>query len=254
MHEGGTAVVIEGPAFSTRAESSLHRAWGADLVSMTMLPEAKLAREAGICYAALACVTDYDVWRESDADVTAQMILDNLLLTVENARRAVALAIEQPPRRAELRLRLRPARRARDVAPPRAAGDAAEAGPDHRRTPRREATRAMAASKTMKSERCATPSISSGGCATRRRYGHLLAPHRRYAAYGLAQLEPPLFEQSQWWLAEGDGETALLMHSRGGLGRALLALGDEIGLYALLSLHPGPGLLLRDRSSSSTCR
>ena len=63
-------MVIEGPAFSTKAESRLYRSWGADLVSMTMLPEAKLAREAGICYAALACVTDYDVWREADAEVT----------------------------------------------------------------------------------------------------------------------------------------------------------------------------------------
>jgi 5'-methylthioadenosine phosphorylase len=97
VHEGGTAVVIEGPSFSTRAESSLHRSWGAELVSMTMLPEAKLAREAGICYAALACVTDYDVWRESYADVTAQMILDNLLTTLESARRAVAFAVEQLP-------------------------------------------------------------------------------------------------------------------------------------------------------------
>ena len=97
VHDGGTTVVIEGPAFSTKAESQLYRAWGADLVSMTMLPEAKLAREAGICYAALACVTDYDVWREADAEVTAQMILENLVLTVGNARRAVALTIENVP-------------------------------------------------------------------------------------------------------------------------------------------------------------
>ena len=64
---------------------------------MTMLPEAKLAREAGICYAALACVTDYDVWHEEHAEVTAQMILDNLLSSVENARRAVALTIDNVP-------------------------------------------------------------------------------------------------------------------------------------------------------------
>lgn len=68
----------------------------------------------------------------------------------------------------------------------------------------------------------------------------LLRPHRRYAAYGLAQLEPPLFKQSRWWLAEGDAGNALLMHSQGGLGRALLTFGDEIALYVLLSLHPGP--------------
>lgn len=97
VHEGGTAVVIEGPAFSTKSESRLYRLWGADLVGMTMLPEAKLAREAGICYATLACVTDYDVWRETHAEVTAQMILDNLLLTVENARRAVARTVEKVP-------------------------------------------------------------------------------------------------------------------------------------------------------------
>jgi 5'-methylthioadenosine phosphorylase len=99
-HAGGTVVVMEGPAFSTKAESLLYRAWGADLINMTMLPEAKLAREAGICYAALACVTDYDVWRDPEAEVTAQMILDNLVLSVTNARRAVALTIERvPPQR-----------------------------------------------------------------------------------------------------------------------------------------------------------
>ncbi len=93
VHEGGTAVIIEGPAFSTRAESQLHRAWGADLVGMTMLPEAKLAREAGICYAALACVTDYDVWRELDATVSVEMILRNQEWNVENAGTAVAWTI-----------------------------------------------------------------------------------------------------------------------------------------------------------------
>lgn len=96
-HAGGTVVVMEGPAFSTKAESSLYRAWGADLINMTMLPEAKLAREAGICYAALACVTDYDVWHEGHAEVTAQMILNNLLSSVESARQAVALTIEAVP-------------------------------------------------------------------------------------------------------------------------------------------------------------
>ena len=96
-HAGGTVIVMEGPAFSTKAESSLYRAWGADLINMTMLPEAKLAREAGICYAAVACVTDYDVWHEEHAEVTAQMILDNLLSSLVNARRAVALAIDSVP-------------------------------------------------------------------------------------------------------------------------------------------------------------
>jgi len=68
----------------------------------------------------------------------------------------------------------------------------------------------------------------------------LLRPRRRYTAYGLAQLELPLFKQARFWQTEDDGDRALLMHSRGGLGHALLTLGDEIGLYVLLSLHPGP--------------
>ena len=68
----------------------------------------------------------------------------------------------------------------------------------------------------------------------------LLQPVRLYAAYGLAQLEPEQFGKSEWWLADGDGEKSLVMHSRGGLGRAMLTLGDEIGLDALLKLHPGP--------------
>ena len=64
-HRGGTYVVMEGPAFSTRAECDLYRSWGADIIGMTALPEAKLAREAEICYATLACVTDYDCWHEA---------------------------------------------------------------------------------------------------------------------------------------------------------------------------------------------
>ncbi len=97
----------------------------------------------------------------------------------------------------------------------------------------------MAASKTIKSERLREAFLIRQ-LREREEIRALLQPHRRYAAYGLAQLESPLFEQSQWWLAEDGAEGALLMHSRGGLGHALLALGDEIGLYALLSLHPGP--------------
>ena len=97
VHEGGTAVVIEGPAFSTRAESRLYRSWGADLIGMTMLPEAKLAREAGICYASLACVTDYDVWREGYGEVSVDMILENLALNADNARRAVTETIARLP-------------------------------------------------------------------------------------------------------------------------------------------------------------
>jgi len=97
----------------------------------------------------------------------------------------------------------------------------------------------MAASKTMKSERLREAFLIRP-LREPKDIRALLLPHRRYAAYGLAQLESPLFEQSQWWLAQDGAEKALLMHSRGGLGQALLALGDEIALYALLSLHAGP--------------
>ena len=97
----------------------------------------------------------------------------------------------------------------------------------------------MAASKTTKAERVRDTYLVQR-LREPEEIRRLLEPHRRYAAYGLAQLEPPLFKQSQWWLAEGDGGHALLMHSHGGLGHALLTLGDEIGLYVLLGLHPGP--------------
>ncbi|MCY4652173.1 MAG: S-methyl-5'-thioadenosine phosphorylase [Dehalococcoidia bacterium] len=86
VHDGGTYVVIEGPQFSTRAESALYRSWDADVIGMTALPEAKLAREAEICYATLAFVTDYDVWRESEEDVSVEMVVANLMKNVETAR------------------------------------------------------------------------------------------------------------------------------------------------------------------------
>ena len=82
VHEGGTLVVMEGPAFSTRAESFMYRSWGADLIGMTTLPEAKLAREAEICYTVMAWVTDYDCWHEDEEDVTVEMIIGNLLKNV----------------------------------------------------------------------------------------------------------------------------------------------------------------------------
>jgi len=93
LHNGGNYVVIEGPAFSTRAESNLYRTWGADIIGMTALPEAKLAREAEICYAVLACSTDYDCWHDTHEDVTAEMIVANLLKNVEVSRQAVRLAL-----------------------------------------------------------------------------------------------------------------------------------------------------------------
>lgn len=97
VHNGGTLVVIEGPAFSTRAESFLYRQWGADIIGMTALPEAKLAREAEICFAMLACSTDYDCWHETHEVVTAGMIVGNLLKNVEVSRRAVRLALQRLP-------------------------------------------------------------------------------------------------------------------------------------------------------------
>ncbi len=78
VHRGGTLVVMEGPLFSTRAESNLYRSWGASIIGMTALPEAKLAREAEICYAALASVTDYDCWYAGHEDVTIEMVIANL--------------------------------------------------------------------------------------------------------------------------------------------------------------------------------
>ena len=97
VHLGGTCVVIEGPAFSTRAESHMYRSWDASIIGMTALPEAKLAREAEICYATLALVTDYDTWHESHDPVSAEMILDNLGHNVETARRVVAGVVRTLP-------------------------------------------------------------------------------------------------------------------------------------------------------------
>jgi len=81
-HSGGTMVVMEGPAFSTKAESLMYRSWGADIIGMTALPEAKLAREAEICYATMAWVTDYDCWHEEEEPVTVEMIIGNLMKNV----------------------------------------------------------------------------------------------------------------------------------------------------------------------------
>jgi 5'-methylthioadenosine phosphorylase len=98
-HKGGTLVVIEGPAFSTRAESELYRQWGADIIGMTALPEAKLAREAEMCYATLACCTDYDVWHQSEEDVTVELIVQNLLRNVDTAKQVVRGVVQNLPRR-----------------------------------------------------------------------------------------------------------------------------------------------------------
>ena len=88
-HRGGVCVVIEGPQFSTRAESELYRSWGASIIGMTALPEAKLAREAEICYATMAMVTDYDTWHSTEESVSVELIVANLLKNVAGARAVV---------------------------------------------------------------------------------------------------------------------------------------------------------------------
>jgi len=88
-HQGGTYVCMEGPLFSTRAESRVYRQWGMDVIGMTALPEAKLAREAELHYATLACVTDYDSWHATEASVTVEMVIANLQQNVANAQRVI---------------------------------------------------------------------------------------------------------------------------------------------------------------------
>ncbi|HEX4037226.1 MAG TPA: S-methyl-5'-thioadenosine phosphorylase [Acidobacteriaceae bacterium] len=95
---GGTYVCMEGPQFSTRAESNLYRSWGANVIGMTNLQEAKLAREAEICYATAAMVTDYDCWREGHDDVTVEQIVAVLNQNAANACRVVASAVAAIPR------------------------------------------------------------------------------------------------------------------------------------------------------------
>jgi 5'-methylthioadenosine phosphorylase len=97
VHSNGTYIVMEGPAFSTRAESHLYRDWGGDIIGMTALPEAKLAREAEICYAILASSTDYDCWHESEDDVSADMIVATLLKNVEVSKNAARHALGNLP-------------------------------------------------------------------------------------------------------------------------------------------------------------
>ena len=99
VHRDGTYVVMEGPAFSTRAESELHRTWRADLIGMTALPEAKLAREAEVCYAMLAAVTDYDTWHDANDSVDARMVFETLQQNVAVAQATIrALAKILPTR------------------------------------------------------------------------------------------------------------------------------------------------------------
>ncbi len=90
VHSGGAYIAMEGPLFSTRAESHLYRSWGASIIGMTAVPEAKLAREAEIAYAMLATATDYDVWHESEADVTAAAVAQIVAQNVQSAQRIIA--------------------------------------------------------------------------------------------------------------------------------------------------------------------
>jgi len=101
LHRGGTYVCMEGPAFSTKAESNLYRSWGATVIGMTNLPEAKLAREAEMAYATLALVTDYDCWHPEHDSVTVEMVIGNLQKNAQNAqavmRAAVRSLAQDPP-------------------------------------------------------------------------------------------------------------------------------------------------------------
>jgi len=99
VHRGGTFIAMEGPAFSTRAESRLYKAWGADVLGMTVLPEAKLAREAEICYASIACITDYDSWHETNETVTVGAILTIMRNNINFAKKTIRLAAGRLPKK-----------------------------------------------------------------------------------------------------------------------------------------------------------
>ena len=94
-HDSGTMVTIEGPRFSTRAESRMFQAWGGDVINMSTVPEVVLAREAGICYAAIAMSTDYDCWHESKEAVTIDMIMKTMAGNAEHVNRILPLAIDR---------------------------------------------------------------------------------------------------------------------------------------------------------------
>ncbi len=99
VHQGGTYVVMEGPMFSTRAESNLYRSWGASVIGMTNLPEAKLAREAEICSSTIALSTDYDCWHETEEDVTVEAVVAIIKQNVALAKQIVKGSIERIPER-----------------------------------------------------------------------------------------------------------------------------------------------------------
>jgi 5'-methylthioadenosine phosphorylase len=110
LHRQGTYVCMEGPAFSTQAESNLYRSWGGTVIGMTNLPEAKLAREAEIAYATLALVTDYDCWHPDHDNVTVDLVLENLRHNAQNAQRVIQATVKQlaqtnPPSKAHRALK-----------------------------------------------------------------------------------------------------------------------------------------------------
>src|SRR5262249_49557087 len=95
IHRGGTYLCMEGPAFSTRAESETYRSWGMSVIGMTNLQEAKLAREAEICYATVALVTDYDCWHPDHDSVTVEMVINYLNRNAANAQKLIAKTVER---------------------------------------------------------------------------------------------------------------------------------------------------------------
>jgi 5'-methylthioadenosine phosphorylase len=97
VHKGGTYVCMEGPQFSTLAESKLYRSWGMDIIGMTNLQEAKLAREAEICYTTIALVTDYDCWHPDHDSVTVEMVMSTLAKNAATAQQIIASAVERLP-------------------------------------------------------------------------------------------------------------------------------------------------------------
>jgi 5'-methylthioadenosine phosphorylase len=100
VHRGGTYICIEGPQFSTKAESRIYRSWGVDVIGMTNMPEVKLAREAELCYATVALATDYDVWHETHEAVSVEAVVKNLFQNVATAKEVLTKAIPEiaPPR------------------------------------------------------------------------------------------------------------------------------------------------------------
>ena len=97
VHRGGTYIVMNGPQFSTRAESNIYRGWGVDVIGMTAMPEAKLAREAEISYAAVALATDYDCWHEGEEDVSVEAVIAVVQRNATNARKVLAATISRVP-------------------------------------------------------------------------------------------------------------------------------------------------------------